>query len=321
MCRRRNFLQISGRLIVCTIVFGSFSAVTFAGEILEIRQQVAVAGDQLYLQDLVVNSDSISSAEKKTPVMSTPPMGEKKHVSLTDIAYKLQKYPSLLDKKIRGADNIVIERTVDWKKVEDKIKTLKELIRQKEAWSDWEIKISFSRSDYHRLSEITGDDLQVNLVDGDKLLGEVPLYVSSSGKGNQQRIAPVIKRRADRLVLNKNKKRGEALTENDVKTVETWIRKTNDDAVQNIEQCVGREINRNLSEGRMLKDDYLSEPLYAERGDLVVVNCEYQNLRVKVNVRALETGRKGERIKVRNPESSKVFSVKLVGRRQAALKF
>ncbi len=332
MSQNREFNRMTrGRLLSLRGIMGVVAAIAVSavsvqgGEILKVRQQVAVARNKLYLKDLFKNAENFAGEKADTPVMETPPVGEKKRIALIDLAYKLQRFPELLDSKIRGPDTILIERKVNWEKVSDSIKGVKEAIRQKSPWKEWTIQVDLDRTDRRRISKLQGSSYRVQVAEKDKMLGEVPMHVTaltpSGREKSQQRLTPVIRRRIQGLVLTKRKRRGSNLRASDVKKVELWIKDNRQDISQNIEECVGRELNRTLNEGDMLKKKYLVAPLYAEKGDLVVVDCEHSNLQVRVNVRALESGRKGERVRVRNPESNKIFSVKLTGKRRAKLEF
>ena len=131
--------------------------------------------------------------------METPPVGEKKRIALIDLAYKLQRFPELLDSKIRGPDTILIERKVNWEKVSDSIKGVKEAIRQKSPWKEWTIQVDLDRTDRRRISKLQGSSYRVQVAEKDKMLGEVPMHVTaltpSGREKSQQRLTPVIRRR------------------------------------------------------------------------------------------------------------------------------
>ena len=294
-------------------------------KVIKIRKQVAVVTDKLYLKDLASNAQALQDGLKDIAIMDAPPMGKTAKLALVDLAYKLQQYSSLLDKKLRGPESIEIRRRMNWGKIQARLEELRRQIKSKSPWNEWMIDVEFGRDDKSVISNLSGDRFQVQMVKTEKVLGEVPLYIAALDTndrgGKQSRVTPVIKRKVQGVVLKESKERGSTLKASDLKTADLWVEGNPKKIYNDISSCAGRQLSRRLGSGQMLKKEHIVEPLSAERGDLVMVDFNHDNLQIQVKVQALESGRKGERVRVRNPNSNKVFSVKLTGERRAQLGF
>ena len=77
--------------------------------ILDVRAHVTVNSASVHLADLLEASDLLPLELKESVVLAAPSSGQH-NISLVDLAYKLQRYPELLNYHLRGPDFVVIER-------------------------------------------------------------------------------------------------------------------------------------------------------------------------------------------------------------------
>jgi flagella basal body P-ring formation protein FlgA len=82
-------------------------------------------------------------------------------------------------------------------------------------------------------------------------------------------------------------------------------------------QAIGRELNRRLSSGELIRRSHLAPPKCAKRGEIVRVRCEVSGMTISMNAQALDDGRLGDTVRLRNPTSDATFRAVLNGRKSA----
>jgi len=101
-------------------------------------------------------------------------------------------------------------------------------------------------------------------------------------------------------VMNKPMHKGEIVSADDLSFMEREITGKNNSHVTTLEQAVGKRLKRNIKEGQILTLEHLESPPLIERGDEVTLIVEYRGIRIGCMGRAWQSGRRGERILVRN---------------------
>ena len=78
------------------------------------------------------------------------------------------------------------------------------------------------------------------------------------------------------------------------------------------EQIIGQQIKRNLKAGTLLGSDMLDAPLLIERGDLLLIQTKRPGLKVKMQGVAMERGKLGQVIRVRNSQSNNIVAARVL---------
>lgn len=292
--------------------------------ILDIRQHIVVQRDVVRVEDLLVAPNQIAQAVRGLHVLDAPSAGDKRSLSLVDLAYALQRVPELLRYHLRGPDVIVIERTVSDRFINRTKDLITRRIGDTAPWSEWEIDVSFSPFDERMLGSISDyAELTVLPVDNLVLLGRVGFrvqFLDAGGEVLQEReLSPDIRRKIDAVILTAPRDRGHILTREDLKQSPLWIGDDQKGILTSVEDCLGLELSRELSGGDVLREHHLLEPLCTRRGDAVWVTCQIGGLEVRMSGMSTQQGRRGESIRVRNPVSQKDILVHLVGPKRAEL--
>jgi len=110
------------------------------------------------------------------------------------------------------------------------------------------------------------------------------------------------------------------LRKNDIKKVPIWVGGDKKDYIADENHCIGKELAKNLSTGDIIRTNDLLSPVCAKRGDVLWVECRSGALSVRVAATAMENGRMGDVIKVKNNSSKKTFDAELVSEREAFCK-
>ena len=87
------------------------------------------------------------------------------------------------------------------------------------------------------------------------------------------------------------------------------------DVVFDVGSALGKEVRMSLRPGMVLRTSHLQLPVLVKRNEEVELIAQGKNFIVKAKGVALENGRLGEVIRVKNKESQKVVFAKVVGER------
>lgn len=143
-------------------------------------------------------------------------------------------------------------------------------------------------------------------------LGNISASLTFTVDGRAVRKAPVSARIAvtlDVVQATRNIHRGEVVKKDDLRlTRETTTRRTGD-ALTSLEEAIGKKAARSIRMGRTLTSVMVEDPPVVEKGNSVTIVAENDILRITTRGEALEDGRQGDRIRVRNLQSGKeIFS-------------
>lgn len=119
------------------------------------------------------------------------------------------------------------------------------------------------------------------------------------------------------VIASKNLKKGELITEDHLKL--TNISSANiSGSFEEIAAIVGRKATFNISRGAIIKSRHLELIYDVQKGQTVMLMAVNANISITTNAIALETGQRGDMIKVRNTNSGKVLSVVIKGEKKVS---
>ena len=85
-----------------------------------------------------------------------------------------------------------------------------------------------------------------------------------------------------------------------------------------IDEILGRKAKVNLSSGTFVKPRHLEISLDVEKGDNLLLVSENTQITIITNAIALESGQRGDMIRVKNDRSGKIFKVIVVGEKKVS---
>lgn len=100
--------------------------------------------------------------------------------------------------------------------------------------------------------------------------------------------------------------RGEVLKEEDIKTNYTYLTGRASIYPSSIDYLIGKTLKRDIKRGTTITEDAIEDPVMVRRGKMVILIGENKRLLIKTQGKALENGRLGDVIKVKNTTSGKV---------------
>jgi flagella basal body P-ring formation protein FlgA len=157
---------------------------------------------------------------------------------------------------------------------------------------------------------VTGTSVPANF--GNAL---IPLEVIFEGKVFRTFwVKADVRIRAQVLQLTRPVGFGRALREEDLRVVRSDIENPRATYLRDPSGAAGLTARRPLSTGELLKQDMLNENFLVQSGETVRLSMESGTFRVAILAHALQNGRLGDRIKVRNTDSNRAITVVVTGR-------
>ncbi len=288
--------------------------------VISVKSRVVAKGSCIRLKDIAVNGMALTEAERELEVIEAPTDSDQT-IGIVDLAYMLQRYPELMNLRLKGPRTIILQKASDSSAIDKAKGDIVQQIKGMAPWKDWEIDVILSASDESSISKAWPFS-KVELLPSENktMIGSVNLnvaFVDANGRQSGKCIlSPTILKKVGVVVLNSNCRQGQILGEGSVKKVPMWLGPENKDYVTELDECLGREIAKSMSAGEIVRSNDILNPVCAKKGDMVWVECRSGALSVRLAVTALEGGRQGDMIKVLNQPTQKTFSIQLTGEKQ-----
>lgn len=107
--------------------------------------------------------------------------------------------------------------------------------------------------------------------------------------------------------------RGETVSEADIGEQERNVLAAGATTLVRRSEAVGQKVRRTIPAGSMLLATLLEQPVLVRRGDRINVDTVPGAISVRISAEALETARRGERVRVRNLQSGRVIDAVVTG--------
>ncbi|MBF0162030.1 MAG: flagellar basal body P-ring formation protein FlgA [Magnetococcales bacterium] len=149
----------------------------------------------------------------------------------------------------------------------------------------------------------------------------LPVTVSVEGaRAARIQVAVTVKQRVQVPVLLRDYKRGELVEAGDVQLREWELSAPLSGRLRNPEDAVGKAVNRDVRTGQVLLEKWLEEPVVVKRGDRVRVTLIRGGLKIETSGVAMQPGRIGEHISLRNTESKSLYEAQIIAPGQAQVR-
>jgi|GEM_PF-3414481 len=289
--------------------------------ILKLKDIVICKNTDITLRDLLTNPTVLTAREADEVLMKTP-TDQDINLSIVDIAYLLQRHPTLLSAKLRGARTICLRHLNDMRFVDQAKKQLLQYLRANAPWKEWEVDVEFTPADETLVNRV-GEFKRIEVLpyDNNSMIGVVAFRISFFDDHDRLlskvNVNPVVLRKMSAMVMKENRTIGHIVQRSDLKQIPVWIGGEKKGYITEENECIGKELAKDVPAGELLRKPDLLNPVCAQRGQVIWVTCNSGALTVKLAVQAMETGRLGDVIKVQNRSTEKEFSVELIGPKQA----
>jgi flagella basal body P-ring formation protein FlgA len=153
--------------------------------------------------------------------------------------------------------------------------------------------------------------------------GDGICYVEFDGKEARERSAYVpfkVFKKKRLFVLKAAGKTGEAITDADLLEKETYLTGTTAYPPSRAE-VIGKRLRKDTPAGTVLTAQLLEDRVLVQRGEIVSIIAENRRLVIQSNGKALDRGRMGETIRVKNLSSGKEVYGKVTGSNAVSVEF
>lgn len=310
---------------ILIITFFLSSALLCAGGLrnIRIKNTIKVASEDVRLEDMVLNSSSLSRKEKDYVIFKSPDKGERR-LTLVALAYSMQKYPKLMDLSLTGPGIITVERVKNLEQLEFIKTKITQTLAKTSPWKNWKIDVVYRGDDERKILDYP-ETKRVHILTFDspgnfnKVSLRVQLFDDNDIKLGVITINPEILRETQIVVLKNSLPKGHILLKSDLETISTWTASTRMVFVDSITYCVGRELRTHIKSGGRVRNSDLLSPICVKRGDILAVYFQSEALNIKISAKALKTGRRGDSVRVRNLTSGKDIDVLLTDIKKAII--
>lgn len=160
-----------------------------------------------------------------------------------------------------------------------------------------------------------------NINSADIDFGQVQRKLSCPAMGWSLYVRAKVQVSARLPVFNRMMKRGEHVKGSDVTWMKLALKGSDKEVLTKIEDIIGRQVVRKLHRYKPIKAMYLGAPVLVKIGDKVVIEAKNQGFYAKMPGEALESGREGEAIRVRNLSSGKIITAYPTSKGKVATRF
>ncbi|HBA56061.1 MAG TPA: flagella basal body P-ring formation protein FlgA [Syntrophorhabdus aromaticivorans] len=146
--------------------------------------------------------------------------------------------------------------------------------------------------------------------------GEGLCLVEIEGKNRRDKNVYVpfrVTRKTRVFVLMENGKKGDVIRRDSVALRDTSLNDRRSVYPSRLEDVVGKTLKKDVPGGTVITSPLLDNPVVIERGEVVSIVAENRRIVVRAKGRALEKGRMGDSIRVKNTSSDREIYGKVVG--------
>lgn len=122
-----------------------------------------------------------------------------------------------------------------------------------------------------------------------------------------------IEQYAEVAVLSRSLARGSVLNQDDLSLTRMDLGQAGYGYLVDLQRAVGMELKRPLQAGETVRLSHLKRPQLVKKGDRVVLEANTGHISVVTVGQAMDSGREGEQIKVRNGKSERVVDAEVIG--------
>ncbi|MFH0881290.1 MAG: flagellar basal body P-ring formation chaperone FlgA [Lentisphaerota bacterium] len=293
---------------------------------LAIRKTALVAGPDILLRDLVSSPSDLPEGWGDRAVLKSPMPGKPQQISITTLAYALQKYPDMSEVSLRGEMNISIQRDglpIDFKII---VEAVTAFIEQDDQWANAKVQIGCDPLKDPILSPL-GSQIEIRARQVSEDPGTSDYYNFDLDVLVDGLLDRTITVRAKVIKLEEfwvaaqPISRGKKLAVEDLRAKlmpEDSLRKG---FVPVTETIAGFQVDRPLRLDQPLSRHFLQQPVCAERNEWIFVSGQRGPLKITLRAKALSDGRLGDKVMCVNELSKRRLLVQMTGTKHATIDY
>lgn len=168
-----------------------------------------------------------------------------------------------------------------------------------------------------------GTPYKIDWIGPAKAGSNVAIVTFSRGGGVNQivRLWGFVEIKVPVVVVKQNLPNGALLEESNLVQEMRELSRLPQDVVSEISEAIGKETRMSIKAGTVLRRAHITEPLVIRRNQEVEIIARGRNFEVKAKGIALQNGRLGEFIRVKNISSQKIIQAKVSGEGKVEVSF
>lgn len=192
---------------------------------------------------------------------------------------------------------------------------------EQQHYKDYSLKVG-SLDSRMRLSVCPSDKLSLFIPHDQTIINTSTIGINCNHQPNDWKIyIPVkIKILTNVVVTKHSLARNHVISANDLQTIKMDIKKLRYGYFSQAKPIMGKVTKRTLRPGHVISPNHLQLQKLIRRGDAVTITAINQAIKVSMKGVAIENGRLGDVIRVKNLSSAKVIDAKIVSRQQVEIK-
>ena len=145
-------------------------------------------------------------------------------------------------------------------------------------------------------------------------------YDGKEGRSQNVYVSFKVFKKRSLFVLNHDGKRGDTVTARDLTEKEAFLNGAGQYPASR-DEIVGKRLKRDMQAGSVITPQVLEERILVQSGEIVDITAENPRLSIHASGKALDRGRMGELIRVRNLTSGKEVYGKVTGTKSVTVEF
>ncbi|MGD9975947.1 MAG: flagellar basal body P-ring formation chaperone FlgA [Desulfatirhabdiaceae bacterium] len=191
-------------------------------------------------------------------------------------------------------------------------------------WNRDRMSISFSGGPDSLVLSDSDYSCQISLPDRTRLMGSILMQVQFFVAGQLEKKIWVTARitvKTDVVVIQKPLHRKQLIQEEHIDIIEMDMAELPSNHISSPEEVIGKRALRTINPKEILRTDMIELPPLIKRNDMVTIVAESGSLRITARGEAKENGRRGERVKVVNLDSSKEIFARILDSKTVRVEF
>ena len=303
------------------------SSICLALEI-RVKDRSEIDGDMVYLRDIATFSPANDSRVDKLQVIeitTSPAPDSFRKINKDFILYKTARFTNAeQDITLTSPDTVIIERTAQVVSEETLKEIFQDYVMDNAPWERDQIAIDRINSP-PSIALPKGDlDWEVHEKQNNNFIGNFSIMIDFRVDGDSLRkiiVSGKISVFKDVIKAARNINRGDIITSQDITMVSEKIKYFRKDLVRSTKEVIGKRATRRIQADQTIKSGMFEIPPAIEKGDIVVIKAENNELLITATGKALEEGCLEDQIRVVNTSSGREITATVKGTELVVVQF
>jgi flagella basal body P-ring formation protein FlgA len=282
-----------------------------------LRDAALVRGKVVVLGDIFANTGN----KANTTIAYSPAPG-KRAVFDARWLYRVAKAYKLDWRPLSNRDTIVVQRESSTISQEEITEQLKETLVEQGANPEMEIHFSTRIVNIHVASDVISEIGFENVNFNTRTLQFSAMIHAPAGdpKAPRKRVTGRLHGTTEIPVAARRILKGEIINKSDLRWLKVRTSRLQNDAISNLEELIGKTPKRGIREGQAIRSSAIQRPILVKKGSLVTIILRAKKMLLTARGKALQSGSKGDVIRIANTQSNHTIEAEVTGSGRAAVR-